>query len=281
MTQLNPIYIDHALVAYSYLPNHPGKSKIYERLLPYVSSTWDAPRLRERFGVKFECDLRDKVSRYIYYTGFDRRNCLVLKRLIKPGNTVFDIGANIGYFGLLFAKWMRGAGTVHAFEPFPQTARRFERNLDLNPELRAMVRLNRIALSDFAGTIAMSVPDEGHSGCNHLNADGSEMNNVMTLDAYVQREELTRIDFIKIDVEGSEVALLQGAEVTLSRFHPVLMIEVNPTALRRFGKTATELIGALTRLGYKMSYATRTGKLKRLKRLPVFGEEPDIFAFPG
>src|SRR5271170_3517804 len=97
--------LDRLLTAYSYLPHHPGKGKVYNRLLHHVESTWKGLRTRTRYGVHFECDLSDMVPREIYYTGFDRRDCRVLKRLVKPGSVMLDVGANIGYFSLLCAKW--------------------------------------------------------------------------------------------------------------------------------------------------------------------------------
>jgi hypothetical protein len=103
---------------------------------------------------------------------------------------------------------------------------------------------------------------------------------VTTLDAFVQQERLSRLDFMKIDVEGAEVGLLQGAEETIDRFRPVLMIEINPSTLQRFGKTSADVVILLGRHRYRMSYASRFGTLKPLSRLPVYGEEPNIFAFP-
>jgi FkbM family methyltransferase len=272
--------LDRALVAYSYLPHHPGKAVIYEHAMPRVESTWDKPRFRTRFGVRFECDLADKLTREIYYVGFDRRDCRVLRGFVKRGDVILDVGANIGYFSLLFAKWLRGTGAVHAFEPFPATILRFERNLDLNPELRSVICLHKLAVSDFVGSMSMAVPDEGNSGCNYLTGENQGEIKVTTLDAFVQQERLSRLDLLKVDVEGAEVGLLQGAEETINRFRPVLMIEINPSTLQRFGKTAADVVILLGGYRYRMSYASRLGTLKPLSHLPVYGEEPNIFAFP-
>lgn len=272
--------LDRLLTAYSYLPHHPGKGRVYDRLLPRLAGSWNGLRTRTRYRVRFECDLRDKLPREIYYTGFDRRDCRVLKRLMKPGGVILDVGANIGYFSLLCAQWMKGVGIVHAFEPFPSTISRFERNLDLNPSLRSVVRINRFALSDFIGTVGMNAPDSGNSGCNYLNSEAPFAVNVTTLDSFVESQKLQRIDLIKIDVEGSEVALLRGAERTIERFRPVLMVEVNPFALGRFGKTAAELVKLIGSHGYVMHRAGRTGRLKVLDRIPSIGQEPNVFAFP-
>jgi len=271
--------LDKLLVAYSHLPHHPGKGSVYERLLPRVRDSWQAPRLRTRYGVRFECDLNDKPAREIYYSGFELKDCRVLKRLVKRGSVAIDAGANIGYYSLLIAKWMDGEGAVHAFEPFPETAQRFERNLKLNPDLSPIVRLHRSALSDFTGKLSMSVPDQKNQGCNYLGGGGSNEVPVTSLDAFSEEERFKRVDLIKIDVEGSEVALLKGAEQTIRRFRPILMIEVNPSTLQRFGYASRDLIESIGRLGYRMHYASRWG-LRLLERLPVYGEEPNIYAFP-
>jgi len=273
------VLLDRLLVAYSHFPNHPGKGIVYDRLMPLVRDAWEAPRVRVRYGVRFECDLKDKVTREIYYTGFDNRACRVLKRLVKPGHVIFDAGANVGYFSLLCARWLHGKGAVHSFEPFPETAQRLERNLELNPDLRQIVKLHRVALSDSKGTMGMTVPDQGNKGCNFLSADGGVKVNATTLDSVCEEEEVTRVDLVKADVEGSELALLRGGEQAIRRFRPVLLIEVNPCALERSGHSATELTEVICGLRYRLHYAGRFG-LRLLKRLPQRGEEPNVFAFP-
>jgi FkbM family methyltransferase len=252
---------------------------VYDRLLPAVKSSWNAPRLRTRYGVRFECDLTDKLTREIYYCGFDRRDCRTLKRLVKPGFVVLDAGANVGYFSLLCAKWMHGRGVVHAFEPFPTTAERFGRNIALNPELKPVIRFHSVALSDVTGEMGMVVPDHGNQGCNCLSAGGSVNVRTTTIDAFCESEGIARVDLIKVDVEGSEVALLQGAAETIRRDRPILMIEINPSTLKNFGYKPSDLAEAICRYAYRLHYAGRYG-LKVLQRLPVYGEEPNIFAFP-
>lgn len=201
--------LDRLLVAYSHVPNHPGKGKLYDRLMPLAGPTWTEPRLRTRYGVRFECDMNDKLTREIYYTGFDNRDCRVLRNLVKPGDVILDAGANIGYFTLLCAKWLRGRGAVHAFEPFPETYARLERNVNLNPRLRSITHLHRLALSDFTGAIGMSTPDRGNRGCNFLDPAGEHSVGVTTIDAFCEEGRVDRVSVIKIDVEGSEVALLR------------------------------------------------------------------------
>jgi hypothetical protein len=58
--------LDRLLVAYSYLPYHPGQGVVFDRLLPFVRGAWQKPRLRTRFGVRFECDLNDNTANLLY-----------------------------------------------------------------------------------------------------------------------------------------------------------------------------------------------------------------------
>jgi FkbM family methyltransferase len=231
-------------------------------------------RLRTRFGIRFDCDLDDKLGRAIYYSGCDFADLRALRRLVQQGSVVLDVGANIGYYSLLFAKWR---AVVHAFEPFPETAHKLRRNLELNPALR--VTMWEVALSDHEGSVSMAVPDTTNCGCNFLVA-GSGNIPTTRLDAFIQNHGLKRLDLIKVDIEGSEMAFLEGAAETIAAFRPRLMIEINPSTLQRFGKTSADLVGLLGTYRYRLATATTIGRFKPLDRLPVYGQEPNVYAFP-
>jgi FkbM family methyltransferase len=271
--------INRLVTAYSSLPHHPGKGILVNRLLAMTPIDAGSPRLCRRMGVRFECDLNDHVGRHIYYSIFERRDALRLSRIVKPGHTIVDAGANIGYYSLLFAKWLKGAGSVHAFEPFPSTAQSFIRNLQLNPDLQGTVQLHQIALSNHSGTVSMDVPDSANCGCNYISTSSPGMIRAVKLDDFVAEHGIERLDLLKIDIEGAEVSLLQGAELTLKRLRPVIMIEINPSALRRFGQTAADVVSILGLHRYRLTLTTRWGGLRPLSALPTRGE-PNVFAFP-
>jgi FkbM family methyltransferase len=261
------------LSAYGALPHHPGKGMLIEHFLPPLGAAHER-RKRTRFGIRFECDLDDKLSRAIYFSGFEVPDIRALRRIVKRGDVVLDVGANIGYYSLLFAKWR---AVVHAFEPFPDTARKLHRNLDLNPTMTVSVW--ETALSDHVGEISMSVPDMTNCGCNYVTSAAGAIQ-ATTLDAFVDAHDLRQIDFIKADVEGSEIAFLHGAVETIKRFRPKLMIEINPATLRRFERTAADLVELLGRCRYRLATATTFGRFRPLDRLPVYGQEPNVYAFP-
>jgi FkbM family methyltransferase len=264
---------------YSYLPSHPGKGAICRRLFPYVSSECQTTRNRSRFGIQFQLDLTDKVAREIYYHGFSGRDRRALHKLIRHGQQILDVGAHVGYFSLLFAKWVGTAGSIHSFEPSPKTRDRLLKNSSLNPELRERIQIHGLGLSDRDGFASIASPDATNSGCNYIDFHTGDIK-ITTLDHFVEANRINQIDLIKVDVEGSECALLNGARNTLRRFHPMIVIEVNAVTLARFRKGPIDLLEQLWDANYSLYVPDRWGHLRPLKRIPGLGEEPNVFAIP-
>jgi FkbM family methyltransferase len=270
---------EQTLTIYSYLPYHPGKGTICRRFFSDVSSQWQSTKTRTRFGIRFQLDLRDKIAREIYYAAFSPRDMRALHKLIGPGQHIFDVGAHIGYFSLLFAKWVGMRGSVTSFEPCPGTRERLLRNSSLNPKLQQRMQIHDVGLSDHDGYASIVSPDATNSGCNYIGACAGDIK-ITTLDRFVERNRISRIDLIKVDVEGSECALLEGARETMRRFRPRIVIEVNASTLARFGKGPIDLLEQLWAANYELYVSDRWGRLNALERVPGIGEEPNVYAIP-
>ena len=192
----------------------------------------------------FQGDLRIGVDRSayigsaIYWRGIHSyaEACLIRRHL--PAEGVFlDVGANQGELTLIAARHAR-RGRVVAFEPVPRWFAALEENVRRNG-LDHVVAVNR-ALSDEETEVEMFTSgDAGAQGANEglSSFHRRELRDVsvgrvraLPLDLYVEREGLSRVDLIKIDVEGAERAVLQGARRTLERFHPSLILEWNEPA---------------------------------------------------
>lgn len=174
------------------------------------------------------------------------------RRLLRPGMTVFDVGANIGYYSLQAAPLVGREGGVHAFEPTPRLARRVEQNAALNGFTN--VRVTAAGVSDEVGTMQLHFSRED-SEANSIFVSGEAYDAVevpvTTLDAYATAHGIDRVDVAKVDCEGAEVLVVRGAQRLLTGpGAPLLLIEVNPTTLRRAGTSADELLGALRGCGY-------------------------------
>lgn len=196
---------------------------------------------------------------------------LGLDRLVGPGGVCLDVGAEFGLYTWSLAALVGPSGAVHAVEPQPD----LERVLRFGTRLvdARNVTVHRLALTDEPGEGHLSQPSRGvvrvhgrtflADGTNGLgsNAEFSRHRSidvrVDTVDALVGRLGLTRLDLVKADVEGAEGRLLAGADQTLRRFRPHLLLELEDRHLGRFETSVDEVVGRLAELGYRPSHWER------------------------
>jgi len=152
----------------------------------------------------------------------------LLMSIVRPGHTVFDVGANVGYYTLLAARRVGPTGRVVAFEPLPANLQYLQRHLALND--CETVRLIPAAVADAPGD-AMFAPRRSSSE-GALSSVGTVRVAVVTLDQIVAEDPTLRPDLIKIDVEGAEALVLQGATRLLSSARPQLLLSTHTTAAR-------------------------------------------------
>ncbi|HJA79646.1 FkbM family methyltransferase [uncultured Desulfovibrio sp.] len=143
----------------------------------------------------------------------------------RPGDHVIDCGACYGDTALFFAASVGADGQVLSFEPHPTISRLYLRNRDLNPQLAGRMTLVPAATGNTAGgTLPFSLCGPG----SHLEHTKPGLRRVdipiTTIDAEMERRNWSRVDFIKMDVEGAELSTLQGAVQTLRRFRPRLAV---------------------------------------------------------
>lgn len=165
-----------------------------------------------------------------------------LPHIVTPGMTVIDIGANLGVYSIAMAKLVGENGRVFAFEPTSATRDRLETSRQANalPNLEIVGR----ALSDSErlGRIVFG----GSSEVNHLGADGEgETVEISSLDIESRRLGWNGPDFIKIDAEGEEEAIIRGAEKLFNQASPIVMMEIRAEATLNSG-----LVGKMAELAY-------------------------------
>ena len=194
-----------------------------------------------------------------------------LERFVGPGEVLIDVGANIGLYALKGARIVGPKGRVVAVEPGAVASDMLADNLKLNPYFR-QVDIVRKALADKVGRATLHhIPLGDDPQAFSLLADGSpegETVETTTLDQMVTDLSLTRVDCIKIDVEGAEGMVLSGAHETLRRWHPTVIFEVNcPTLLRR-GDPTDAAWNLLAGHGYRF-FRLEKGTLRPLDRMPT------------
>jgi FkbM family methyltransferase len=180
-------------------------------------------------GVFLELDLSDWLQR-LYYLGFTEQNTFkLIKKLLPVGGTFVDVGANIGIYTCVMANHLGSTGSVIAFEPMAENLAPLYQNIALN-QLKN-IEVQELALSNCPGSLNLYVPDshqQGSSGCTQVWNPGDWVSvgttPVTTLDLIFQKE---RLDFIKIDTQGHELEILEGAKSTIDRFQPFIFCEVS------------------------------------------------------
>lgn len=186
----------------------------------------------------------------------------VAAALIRPGMTVLDVGANVGYFTMVFAERTGPSGRVFAFEPSPLIYQVLRRNVDAN-HLAHVTALDG-ALSDTTGNAALfrSTTDVMASlrRIEHT-IGGYDTVRTWSLDDFAAQHALDRLDFLKIDVEGAERLVLSGGRGSLARFRPRLIVEAS-RHVEQFGYSPHDLLDQLTALGYA-SYSLEGRPLQR------------------
>jgi len=177
------------------------------------------------------------------YGEYSEAEVALLKRLLKPGASVIEVGANIGSITVPLAKHVGAEGVVYAIEPQPENIALLTRNVEDN---NVPVLILHNACGDVPGTdrIAALAEVEGHNYGGIALGAGSAQVKVRTLDSLVVVEK--PVELIKIDVEGMEAAVLRGAVETIKKHRPLLYVEND----RR--DKADELTRLIASLDYKM-----------------------------
>ena len=228
-------------------PIHRGKGLLLRRvILPALppepaSFPYTLPH-GETIDLRYREDLGTLV---LFHGGYEDSEIAELCKYIVPGGTVFDVGANIGLSALEFSRTIGANGRVIAFEPHPDTAARLRANLDHNNV--SNVEIVQSAVGAAPGTVTFNES----SDATLSSATVIPRNLVRSFDVPLTTVDLAWADkgkpvvsVLKIDVEGGEQAVLEGAKELLARDHPAILLEA-------WGAQQLDPIHALlTALGY-------------------------------
>ena len=221
--------------------------------------------------LKFYCELGGHMGSYIFWKGYYSSEQLVyLNTILKPDTVFVDIGANHGEFTLFAAKRAR-EGQVYSFEPSSKVFSRLVRNISLNG-FDSRVRAFNLGLGESSGVRQLYTDTSKfrdntfHEGLSNLyKPEGehivSENIRVASLDEVYNDNNLLKPSIIKIDVEGAELAVLKGSRSVITRFKPVIIMEVDAGNCKASGCTQKELTDTIISMGYKCSLITAKGTI--------------------
>jgi len=169
---------------------------------------------------------------------------------------VVDGGANVGQYSMLAAAKVGARGSVHAFEPIPDTFACLKKNLMSNS--LENITANNLALWNCEETVHLGMPEDmtDNFGSYTVGAADSSSGSIeasaASLDSYAATHALRRLDLIKLDIEGAESFALRGARKVLEEFRPTILMEINRQALTRAGSGVDALWFEMSRLGYRI-----------------------------
>ncbi|MGW6935598.1 FkbM family methyltransferase [Lentzea sp. NPDC054927] len=200
-------------------------------------------------------------------TPYAEAELLGLRKIIKPGDVCVDVGAALGLYTVTLSRLVGPLGTVHSVEPlvFAHPALSYA----LRPREGRNIQRHSVALGNSQGREVMSVPVRHGSpvtgrsfltvGAKGLgsNEEFDQHLDVLvkadTLDHFVEEHGIGKLDFVKADVEGAELRVLEGAKETIERLKPAFLLEIEERHVERFGYHAKDVADFLAERGYRMS----------------------------
>jgi FkbM family methyltransferase len=190
----------------------------------------------------------------LIHEGFEDAEMAFVERMLRTGMTVLDVGAHHGLYTLLASKRVGSAGRVIAFEPSARERKRLQRHLRLNRCRNVVVQ--SCALGDKHREADLFIVEGSEDWCNSLRTPQidagttTERVEVERVDDALNRLGISRVDLIKLDIEGAELSFLQGARRTLAQSRPVILAEVQDLRCRPWGYAAREIIDFLRDANY-------------------------------
>ena len=168
-----------------------------------------------------------------------------LSTLIKKGDTVIDVGANIGTISLALTKRLGKLGKCHAIEPHPRIYKYLKNNIALN-NLEQQIETYHVALGENEKTVLFS--DQSDDSNNQVSENGPINIEVKKLDDIVN---LANIQLLKIDVEGYEYEVLKGAK-NIAMNSKLIYLECIPELLEKYNAGEEQLVSLLKKYGFKV-----------------------------
>ena len=246
----------------------PGITTLYNNILSKF-----LPNTVEVHGLKMYVNPKDRYISLplILNRTYEENVTKVFKRIVKKGMVVIDIGANIGYYTLLAAKLVGKEGKVLAFEPEPSNFNLLTRNVKLNKFEDRCILINK-AVSNFVGTAKLYLSDE-NPGDHTLLKDNKKGKwikvQTTTIDHFLNYElndKIKEIDVIKMDIQGNEMAALEGMVETISKSKNLKMfVEFWPHGIKQAGFSPVEFLKKIESLGFLYFLITDDGKIAPIK----------------
>ncbi len=258
-----------------------GHPKIFKFIPDNTQFPKGSIRNVKRGGIHYQLDISDYQEWLIYFRCKSDSSLYILDYL-DQAQSILDVGANIGQTALNIRKNQLKKGIVpaiYAFEPFPDTFEKLSRNVEKN-NAQKEIHCISLGVGSAAGVLPMIKHSEANSGgyrISPVQVRDSINIQVVTIDAFVEQQNIQKLDFIKIDVEGFEMEVLKGAKKTIQQFRPVLFFEYSVENILAQNGNIEEALNQILDNNYKIS--TKEG-LSDLKSILSLKDQTDLICTP-
>ncbi len=259
-----PIYFFRFLFQFNFFRKHYFAFYAYclDRLKWFKHST---PLIKYDQDIQIQLHLSDFIQQQIFFLGYyDLAGITYLKNTLREGDIFIDIGANIGSFSLIASKQVQSTGKVYAFEPVHQTFEQLTYNYSLNHFTQTL--LIQKALADKKGHLELNVSNQSNTGMSSMlnhDAETGQIEKVpcITLDDFVEENNISTINLIKMDIEGAEYLALLGMSHILKHIRPTLMIELNEAIIQKNPAQHQKLLALMASYRYCLKGIDRDGNM--------------------
>lgn len=181
----------------------------------------------------------------------------VMKENIRPDSVCIDIGANIGHHTVLMARFAKN-GHVHAYEPIPEIRQQLERTLTHNRITNVSIHQTALSDTDKESVLYLRTGNIGGSSL----VSGKDTEELPVRLTTLDNENLGRVDFMKIDVEGYEYHVLKGADILIQKNRPIIVFEWSPVYYRIYNESHTkDILQFFTKHSYTLTDIEDQGKV--------------------
>ncbi len=235
---------------------------------------------------KMKVELDEWIQQHIFFFGvYDESGISFIKKQLKPDHIFLDVGANIGTYSLSASACLQKSegGMVYSFEPVRHIFGIFKNNIELN-NIENIVP-SRLAVFEENTTLELyvsSLENLGMSSMFHHDTESGEVERVeaIKMDDFLSKNQIGRVDLVKIDIEGAELFALRGMQATLQKFRPTLLMEISESVLGENSASSTEIFNMMDEYGYSAHTIDPAGDL--LPFVPGSDTQATNFVFvPG
>jgi len=233
----------------------------------------------------------EHIQQQLFWYGYYEKELgELLKKIIKPGEVFLDLGANIGYFSLLVANNSPSVKVI-SFEPVAGLFQNMNDNISLN-NIKNISTVNA-AVGEISGEGELFVSAPNNLGMSSFhqpeNYSGKkERVKIVTIDDWFKTSGLSKIDVIKLDIEGSELDALKGMKEMLQKDKPIVIVEVNPETLSMFNLEPFAIYDHLKQLNFEGFLISENARLVHLGHVEInqttnvlFIHQEKVSAYPG